>query len=164
MITCQFEKGYQNQLRHAVSDVVAVKENKILMVKRSADTSKEPNRYGLPGGFMDRDETTAETALRELREETGYKGKIVNLLWIIDNPNRCAEEVDDRQNINFVYIVKVGKKISDPDHEVQSIHWFDLDDLPPQEQIAFDHAEIIDLYKKWQEEKFRLPIIGKDNK
>jgi ADP-ribose pyrophosphatase YjhB (NUDIX family) len=40
------------------------------------------NGSGLPGGFLDRDETLAEGILRELREETGWKGRVLSLLRI----------------------------------------------------------------------------------
>ena len=39
------------------------------------------NKYTIefPAGLIDKNETFAEAALRELKEETGYKGKVVNI-------------------------------------------------------------------------------------
>jgi len=52
------------------------------------------HRYGIdeptlevPGGAVDADETAAEAAMRELREETGYGGgRVVPLGWVWVNP------------------------------------------------------------------------------
>lgn len=160
MIKCEFEKGHKTSLRHITCDAVVCWENNILLVKRVMTSNKEPGKYALPGGFMERDETTGEAALRELKEETGYVGKIQALLWINDNPYRTRAEIDDRQNVSFFYLIEAKEKVSSHDKESDDIEWFDLDHLPPQEQIAFDHYEVIKLYQKWQKKKFKLPIIG----
>lgn len=56
MITCTFEDGGRGKLRHAVVNAIILKENKILLVKRSPKIT-EGGKWGLVGGFMDRDET-----------------------------------------------------------------------------------------------------------
>jgi len=158
MITCKFKSGYESFLRHVASAAVVVRNNEILMIKRASKLHEDPGKYGLPGGFVDLDERVFESVLRELKEETGYTGKLKKLFWINDDPGRRNQVVD------FVYLVEVKETNNVFDHEVESIHWFDLNNLPSKEKIAFDHAKIIKLYKKWREEKFSLPIIGKDKK
>src|SRR3990167_379893 len=123
MITCQFENGGKGSLRHVVCDVLVIDGNKILMVKRVADTAFEPNKWALPGGFLDRDETTKQGAQREVKEETGYEIEIIKLLRIVDNPDRPKE---DRQNVSFVYLAKPIQHNSENDHEVSELRWFDL--------------------------------------
>lgn len=156
MINCTFENNGQGLLRHVVVDMLVVKNNQILLVKRTPGML-EGNKYALVGGFMERDETTQEAALREIMEETGYKAKIINLFRIIDSPNRRGE---DRQNISFVYLVEPLEKIGKSDHEVKELKWFDLDKLPSQEEFAFDHLDNIKLYLQHLKTPFQLPIIG----
>src|SRR5262249_9871996 len=45
-------------------------------------------KWGLPGGFLDRDGTLVEGVLRELREEAGWKGRLLTLLRINSRPDR----------------------------------------------------------------------------
>jgi 8-oxo-dGTP diphosphatase len=159
MITCQFESGHKAKLRHVVFDALCVRKNKLLLIKR-AQFLREGGKYAFPGGFLERDETIEQGVLRELKEEAGWVGKIIKLFRIVDTPNRKGE---DWQNVDFVYLVKPLKKIGQPDKETDEVKWFNLDKLPPQNQIAFDHAKTIKLYLRWKKEKFRLPLIEKSN-
>lgn len=139
MINCTFENGNKANLRHVVVDAIAIKGDQILIVKRGPKFSN-PNKFALPGGFLDRNETTERAVLRELKEETGYEGKITKLFKVLDNPNRKNE---DRQNVSFIYQVEVGDKITNHDDEIESVHWFHFDNLPDEKEFAFDHFEII---------------------
>jgi len=139
MINCTFENGNKANLRHVVVDAICLKNNQILLVKRSQKVP-QPGKFALPGGFLNRDETAEQAVIRELQEETGYSGKIVKLLQVLDNPNR---ENEDRQNVSFIYQIEVGNKISDSDTEVDSVHWFHLDHLPKKEEFAFDHYNVL---------------------
>ncbi len=144
MITCKFDTNDKEAyLRHTVVDALVVDGTKILLVKRAAHMS-DGGKYAVPGGYMDRDETVQQAVLREVEEETGYAAKIVSLFCIIDNPHRG----DDRQNVAFVFIITALKKVRESDHESEEVRWFDLDQLPPKEEMAFDHLDTINLYKE----------------
>ena len=144
MLTCVFEDGGKTSLRHVVVDTLVIKDNKILLVKRALHLSNG-GKFGLIGGYVDRDETIREAVHREVLEETGYKVEIVRLLRIKDNPDRPRE---DRQNIAFSYIAHALEKVGDADDESTEVTWFDLDKLPGENEFAFDHYEDIALYKK----------------
>ncbi len=105
---------------------------------------------------MSRDETAEEGVLRELKEETGYQGKIISLFRVIDKPQRKGE---NRQNVDFVFLVKAVKKVAKPDKEVKKVVWLDLNNLPKEKEFAFDHHETIQLYLKYRQQKFLLPAI-----
>jgi 8-oxo-dGTP diphosphatase len=156
MINCEFENGNKAQLRHVVSDTLVLKDGKVLLSKRSKHLS-EGGKWGLAGGFMERDETIKEAVHREVLEETGWEIKDLTLLTVIDNPNRPNE---DRQNVDFIFFAKADKKVGEPDDESTEQKWFDLDALPTDDEIAFDHADSIKIYKKWLKDKFTLPVIG----
>lgn len=159
MIACTFENGDKASLRHITVGVILLNKerDKILLVRRAnLPDYLEPNKLGLPGGYMSRDENTKDTAVRESKEETGYIIEVEKLFRINDNPNRPKE---DRQNVEFVYIGKAIQEVSGFDKEIQSIQWYSLDDLPPANEFAFDHYENLQLYIKYVKEKFQLPIF-----
>jgi ADP-ribose pyrophosphatase YjhB (NUDIX family) len=157
MLTCKFEDGNEASLRHVTVDVLLFnQEEKLLLVKRTGKLL-EGGKWGLVGGFVDRDESLSEAAVREAMEESGYVVESLKLLTIRDNPDRPKE---DRQNISFVFIGLAGNKNGDSDWEVDDQKWFDLNNLPPETEIAFDHFQNIELYKKYIEKKVNLPVLN----
>jgi mutator protein MutT len=143
MIKCTFEDGVSAILRHVVVDAIAINsKNQILLVKRAEHVFRG-GKWGLPGGYLDRDERIKDAVVREVKEETNLKAKIIKLFKVVDNPNRREEE---RQNVCFVYIVSATGKPKPQESEVSQVKWFDLDKLPPEEDFAFDHLEIITSY------------------
>jgi 8-oxo-dGTP diphosphatase len=154
MITCTFEKGHKASLRHIVTHAIVEKSGCLLLVKRSPDII-EPGKWALPGGFLDRDETLEAGVLRELREETGWDGVVVSLFRINSNPNRPRE---DRQNVAFEYIIKPLREIGKSDKESTQVEWIPMEKLPPLDQMAFDHGKTIQLYLRYRETAFPLPL------
>jgi len=116
----------------------------------------ESGKWGLIGGFMERDETIREAVAREAFEETGWKIENITLLMIRDDPSSAVE---DRQNIKFVFFADAVEKTGGQDNESTAIEWFPLDTIPPAEQIAFDHFDSIETYRRWKKEQFPLPVF-----
>jgi 8-oxo-dGTP diphosphatase len=142
VIQCSFEDGGKASLRHVTVDVLVLKNDKILLVKR-ANHLLEGGKWGLVGGFVDRDENLTDAAQREIDEETGYKVKDIKLLTINGNPDRPSE---DRQNVAFVFYCTALNQESESDDEVQEQKWFSFDALPSEDEIAFDHSLNIKVY------------------
>lgn len=155
MITCMFEKGDKASLRHVVLHAIVEKDGKLLLVKRAEDIP-EGGRWGLPGGFLDRGETGTQGILRELREETGWEGKVISLFRINTKPNRPRE---DRQNVALDFIVEPVKQVQSPDRESTEVAWIPTESLPPLKSLAFDHGESIALYLKYKKKSFPLPLF-----
>ncbi len=161
MITCTFEKalpdgrGRSAHLRHVVVHAIVERDDSLLLVKR-ADHLLEGGKWSLPAGFLDRDETAAECALRELREETGWEGEIIKLFRINTNPNRPHE---DRQNVAFEYLIKPTRQSGVPDNESSKIEWIPINKLLPFDEFAFDHGESIRLFLKYLKNPSGYPII-----
>lgn len=147
MLKCVFENGNEASLRHAVVDTIVLRGEEILLVKRAASLI-EGGKWGLVGGYVERDETLAQAVSREVLEETGYSVTHPQLLTIRDNPDRPNE---DRQNIAFVFVCEAGEKVGDADAESEEQKWFSLSDLPNAAQFAFDHFQDVELYleSKW---------------
>jgi len=157
MVTCTFEDGGTGKLRHVTVKAITVnRKNQFLLEKRGPKLSR-PGKYDIPGGYMNIDETTQQTALRELEEETGIQGKIKFLFRVNDNPNRPNE---DRQNVDFIYVVEAINEEIKIDHESTEAGWYSENELPQNSEFAFDHLDSINKYLAYLKEPFQLPIIG----
>lgn len=161
MINCTFENGNEANLRHVTVNAIVLKDGKVLLGKRGTLDGKkilESGKWGLLGGFFDRDEFLEDAIKREVMEESGWEINNLQLLRINDNPDKPA---DDRQNVDIIFIAEADKQTGTSDEEVEELKWYNLDNLPPEDQIAFDHSEHLDLYREYQIKNFSLPVMGK---
>src|SRR3989344_8360760 len=160
MINSTFEDGGSISLRHVVVDGIITRGNKELLNKRGTHNGKpllESGKWSLIGGFVDRDETIAEAFKREAMEEAGCKIKNIRLFRVKDSPKRPNEK--GRQNIAFVMVAVFISKIDNQTEEVLELKWFDFDNLPPLEKIAFDHGQDLYKYKEYLANKNALKIL-----
>lgn len=155
MITCSFEDGGKAKLRHVVVHGIVVQSGKILLEKRAGNIL-ETGKWGMPSGFLNRDETAAECIVREIKEETGWDSEVVSLFRINTNPNRPHE---DRQNVAIEYIVKPIEKTGGQDRESSKVEWIPFDKLQSFDKFAFDHGDAIKLYLEYLKKPFPLPIV-----
>ena len=157
MIECKFENGGKANLRHVTVKALTINDKREVLITKRAAHLLRGGKYDIPGGFMDHGEDTKECTLRELFEETGIKGEIEFLLRVNDNPKRPKE---DRQNVDFIYVVKAIGGEFKTDHETAEAAWFPEKKLPPEDEFAFDHRDSILKYFQYLKEPFELPIIG----
>jgi 8-oxo-dGTP pyrophosphatase MutT (NUDIX family) len=83
----------------------------------------------LPKGHIDRDETSAEAAAREVHEEAGVEGALVGKLgdvryWYRRDGQRVMKNV-----AFFLFRYRSGS-VADHDHEVDSAEWVPLEEAP----------------------------------
>ena len=162
MITCTFENGNVASpgLRHVTTSIIILKDNQVLFGLRATVGGKpmlESGKWGLLGGFFDRDENLIQAVKREAMEEGGWEIDNIELFRINDRPDRPKE---DRQNVDMVFIAQAIKQTGRSDEEVSELKWFPLNALPPMDQIAFDHGEDLSLYLKHLDSPKQLPILG----
>lgn len=155
-ITCTFPKGYSTSLRHLVVHGILVSDGKILLEKRHPDIA-EGNLWSLPGGYVQRDETAKEAIVRETLEETGWSTRVLYVLRLSANPHRRHDAL--WQNIGIDYVLEAIHKEKDGDWESSEVTWFSLDNLPDSQMFAFDHFEIISLYKQFLDGKVSVPFF-----
>jgi 8-oxo-dGTP diphosphatase len=155
MITCTFENGRRASLRHVVVHAVVEKDGALLLVRR-APHLLEGDKWGLPGGFLDRDESLSDGILRELREETGWEGQVSALLRINSRPDRPGE---DRENVAFDFVVTPVRRVGEPDQESSAVEWVPIDRLPPLHTLAFDHGDTVHLYLASRGKPGHVPIV-----
>ena len=58
--------------------IICIRDNELLLAKRAFNPAK--GEWGLPGGFMELNETLNEAAERELKEETNLEGTVKQVL------------------------------------------------------------------------------------
>jgi ADP-ribose pyrophosphatase YjhB (NUDIX family) len=155
MIRCTFENGSPATLRHVVLHAVVEKDGALLLVRR-AEGMLEGGKWGLPGGFLERDETLAQGTLRELREETGWEGEVVALLRVTSRPDRPHE---NRQNVAFDFLVAPLREVGEPDAESSAVAWVPIADLPPLDTLAFDHGQTVAWYLQHRGSGLPPPVV-----
>ena len=89
----------------------------------------EPVRWSLAKGTPDPGETLEETALREVREETGLEVQLDSSLgsieyWFSDR----ASEVRYHKTVHFYLMVPVGGDTAQHDPEFDVVQWFQVDE------------------------------------
>ena len=105
-------------------------KGKLLLHKRSKNCRDEHGRWDNGGGQLEFGETPEHGVLREVKEELGCKGKILEQI-----PAISALRVQNGIKTHWLavgFIVKVNPKevkIMEP-HKIDDIGWFDLSNLP----------------------------------
>lgn len=116
------------------SSVLAVKESKVLLVKRGIDPFK--GWWDIPGGFLESGEHPVDGAKREFLEETGLEIKLTHLLGIWMSKYGPI----DIDIMNLCYTAEVVGGIESPSSDAVELKWFELDGLP--DKIAFDWSPL----------------------
>jgi len=109
---------------------------KVLLVKRADEPFS--GFWSIPGGFLRKDESLEEAALRVMFEKTGVQEEYLEQLYTFGSPQR-----DQRARIITVayYALIPWKNLPLPaSKKVAELDWFPLDQFPA---LAFDHQEIL---------------------
>jgi ADP-ribose pyrophosphatase YjhB (NUDIX family) len=119
-----------NSLVPAASAAVSNERDEILMQRRT-----DNDLWALPGGTMDLGESIGETAVREVREETGLDVEIDGIVGIYSDPRHIIEYSDGevRQQFNICFSARLlGGTLcaSDESTEVAWITPESLEQLP----------------------------------
>lgn len=95
----------------------------IVPTRRAADGSQV---LGLPKGHIDPGETPPQAAAREVREETGVTGELLERLGSVRYDYRRDGHTVSKSVLFFLFAYVEGD-IADHDHEVQEVRWMDLE-------------------------------------
>jgi 8-oxo-dGTP diphosphatase len=90
---------------------------------------KGGNVWCLPKGLIDKGEVPEKTAIREVAEETGLKGRIIEKLGEITYWYYIKEEnIKCRKTVHFFLMEYEGGDVSNHDWEVDDASWFLIDE------------------------------------
>jgi 8-oxo-dGTP pyrophosphatase MutT (NUDIX family) len=100
----------------------------------------------LPKGHVEPGETEAQTAVREVAEETGISGRVIGKLgtidfWFVAEGRRVHKTV--HHYLLLVTDPVHGLELSDADVEVSEVAWVPLDELPTRLAYA-DERRLLD--------------------
>lgn len=145
--------------RHFTATTFVVYQEKTLLHKHSS-----LNMWLPPGGHIDRDELPHIAAIREVKEETGLKIKLVHDVPAIISYN--AQEIPRpqhllleninpfHQHIDMIYFAKANSiEVTPGEGESQELRWFTAGDLEKDEienDIRLLGQEAIELVNKKQ--------------
>jgi 8-oxo-dGTP pyrophosphatase MutT (NUDIX family) len=86
--------------------------------------------WGLPKGHVEPGETLAETAIREVREETGIEAAIERMLGDIRYEFTKRPGTDDavriRKRVRYYLMRRTGGRLADRDDELDTVRWVTL--------------------------------------
>ena len=82
----------------------------------------------LPKGNIDRGESPEEAARREVREEAGVDGEVVQKLGVVEYWYVRRGGTRVFKNVAFFLLRYLSGDVEDHDHEVDSAEWVPLDD------------------------------------
>jgi len=110
-------------------------DKKELLLNLRTDT----NTWGIPGGSMELYETIEETAIRELKEETGICAEELELVTVLSGKDFYFEYPNGDKMCTVIVLFKVlnyngTMKVSDT--ESKALKFFPLTNLPAMESRA----------------------------
>jgi 8-oxo-dGTP diphosphatase len=126
---------------------------KVLLIQRKTDPYRE--KWALPGGFVEINESIEEAAKRELFEETGVKNVFLEQLYTFGEPKRDPRE----RVITVAYysLVKLSEHTIRAASDALNACWFPIHRLPP---LAFDHEKIMAMaMKRLQGKVLYAPVV-----
>lgn len=128
---------YQNPAPAA--GAIIVRDKSILLVQRSVDPAR--GDWCIPAGFTEWTEHPQQTAIRELKEETGLDISITGMFDVfmgMDDPRTHA--------VLILYHAEITGGELRPGDDADDARYFDFNSLPP--NIAFQaHRDALALYR-----------------
>jgi 8-oxo-dGTP diphosphatase len=129
----------------AVDIIIEVGGGIVLIERRNP-----PPGWALPGGFVDVGEPLPHAAVREAAEETSLTIELTEQFYAYSNPRR-----DPRgPTVSVVYLAQ-AKGTPEGADDAKRARIFSLECLP---ELAFDHQQIIEDYRRYRSGSGRPPV------
>lgn len=139
--------------RDFVAGAFVVQDGKVLFLKH--------RKYGIwlqPGGHVEERETPDETAIREVKEETGLEVEIADdFRPDMKFENEWAENLPEPVNVNvhqveeghwhvdFLYVVRIRNETEEYEYDDEEMKWFSRAELENEDLEMPDNARKVAL-------------------
>lgn len=126
---------------------------KVLLIRRKKDPYA--NKWALPGGFVQLEESLEDAARRELQEETGVENVFMEQLYTFGGLGR-----DPRGrviSVAYFALVNLSEHTLRNGSDAENATWFSTNKLP---ELAFDHSQILQAALDRLRAKLRYQPIG----
>ena len=144
--------GNQKIILNCAGGVVE-KDGKVLFQRRT-----DNNKWGLPGGLLELNETYLDAAIREVKEETGLDVKPKCFLGIFHNHNMVWGNGDKAHTIGAYYVFEIVGGVLKVDEESFELKFYSKDETPP--LFAPDHIKAVEAYYNG----INLPLTDENKK
>ena len=135
------------RLQRVAAYNVCVDDASRLLMCRLSDITERPGWWTLPGGGLDFGEHPEAGALRELEEETGLTGRIVELL-AVDSLRRVARAPSgaeaDYHSVRIVYRTEItgGQLRHETKESTDRAAWCTREDLAALQLVELGHIGV----------------------
>ncbi len=132
---------------------VEQKDLKVMLIQRAIPPFE--GQWALPGGFVRINETLADSALRELKEETGIEKVFLEQLFTFGELKRDPRE--RVVTVAYYALVNLNEHRIQATTDARKAAWFSVSDVP---RLAFDHEQILEAALQRLKGKVRYEPIG----
>lgn len=113
--------------------------------------------WSLPKGIVEKGEKTEQTAEREVREETGLSGRVLEKIGDISYWYYIKEEnIKCNKTVHFYLLEYISGSTTDHNWEVDSAEWFQVDEALNMLSYSGD----LQIVQKAKEMLFNKAIVG----
>ncbi|HET9053919.1 MAG TPA: NUDIX domain-containing protein [Cyclobacteriaceae bacterium] len=125
---------------------------KALLIRRGFEPEK--GKWSLMGGFVGRNESTDEAAIRVLHQLTGMRDIYMEQLYCFSDVNR--DTAGRVVSVAYYSLINIGEYSAQLQHDHEA-RWFALDEVP---ELIFDHRQMLTLAKERLCEKVSNHPVG----
>lgn len=134
--------------------LIAINDRREILLLRRANTGYRDGYYDMPAGHLEKGETLRQSAIRELKEETGLSA-LEDDLEFVELLHRVS--TDERVYLDVFFQVKQWIGVADimEPSKCDDLKWFSLEELPQnivphQLQVMQDRAEPLFYREIWE--------------
>ncbi|MEH6526855.1 MAG: NUDIX domain-containing protein [Sneathiella sp.] len=121
-----------------ISNVLLVRNRKLLLGLRSGNRKRFPDCWAAPGGHLETNETPLEAARREMSEELGVVVKELTQL----SPIHLSSTTDPIKFHMFAAFEWLGGEPSLKNHEHSKLAWFSFDEARLLQPLALEEYRL----------------------
>jgi ADP-ribose pyrophosphatase YjhB (NUDIX family) len=112
---------------NVLAGAATISSGLFLLLRRSTREGFLPNAWGIPAGQVNHNEDPADACLRELREETGLEGEIIELVGYSTFASKQGAHQLSNLQLNFLVNV-TGLDVTLDSNSHSSFQWIPVDD------------------------------------